>query len=66
MLELVVEDAYGGKGVGAMLMETVEDYFKQNGCSVRGVDVFFPSKNAYRLCSELGYCERDVWMIKKF
>lgn len=65
VLELVVEDGFRGKGVGTMLMEKMEGYFKQNGCSVSGVDVFFPNKTAYRLYRKLGYRERDIWMTKK-
>lgn len=65
VLELVVEDRFRGKGVGTMLMERMEGYFKQNCCSVSGVDVFFPNKNAYRLYRKLGYRERDIWMTRK-
>jgi len=65
VLELIVENGYRRKGVGIMLMESIEGYFKQNGCSVSGVDVFFPNKNAYRLYSKLGYRERTIWMTKK-
>jgi len=65
VLELIVENGYRGKGVGIMLMESIEGYFKQNGCSVSGVDVFFPNKNAYRLYGKLGYSERTIWMTKK-
>jgi len=65
VLELVVENRYRGKGVGKMLMESIEDYFKQNGCTVLGVEVFSPNKNAYLLYSKLGYRERTIWMIKK-
>jgi GNAT superfamily N-acetyltransferase len=65
VLELIVESGHRRKGVGIMLMESIEGYFKQNGCSVSGVDVFFPNKNAYRLYSKLGYLERTIWMTKK-
>jgi ribosomal protein S18 acetylase RimI-like enzyme len=65
VLELVVENRCRGKGVGRMLMESIEDYFKQNGCSILGVEVFSPNKNAYLLYSKLGYRERTIWMTKK-
>jgi GNAT superfamily N-acetyltransferase len=65
VLELIVDEGYREKGVGTMLMEKMEDYFKKNGCSASGVDVFFPNKDAYRLYSRLGYRERDIWMTKK-
>jgi ribosomal protein S18 acetylase RimI-like enzyme len=65
VLELIVAHGYRRKGVGTLLMEKIEGYFKQNGCSVVGVDVFFPNKIAYRLYSKLGYRDRDIWMTKK-
>jgi GNAT superfamily N-acetyltransferase len=64
VLELIVDEGYREKGVGTMLMKKIEEYFKKNGCSVSGVDVFFPNKDAYRLYSKLGYRERDIWMTK--
>jgi len=64
VLELIVEVEYRKKRVGTLLMEKIEDYFRQNGCSVAGVDVFFPNKIAYRLYCRLGYCNRDIWMTK--
>ncbi len=65
VLELIVENGYRGKGVGTLLMEKIEDYFKQKGCSVSGVDVFPPNKNAYHLYCKLGYLDRNIWMTKK-
>ena len=65
VLELVVENRYRGKGVGRMLMESIEDYFKQNGCNILGVEVFSLNQNAYLLYSKLGYRERTIWMTKK-
>jgi GNAT superfamily N-acetyltransferase len=64
VLELIVTHEYREKGIGTILMEKIEGYFKQNGCSVAGVDVFFPNKIAYRLYTKLGYHDRDIWMTK--
>jgi GNAT superfamily N-acetyltransferase len=64
VLELIVARGYRKKGVGTLLMERIEGYFRQSGCSVAGVDVFFPNKTAYRLYSKLGYRNRDIWMTK--
>jgi ribosomal protein S18 acetylase RimI-like enzyme len=64
VLELIVENECREKGIGKLLMEKMEGYFKQNGCSAAMVEVFFPNKNALRLYSKLGYSERDVWMTK--
>ena len=65
VLELIVENGYRKKGIGTLLMEKMEGYFKQNGCSASGVDVFPPNKNAYHLYRKLGYLERNIWMTKK-
>jgi ribosomal protein S18 acetylase RimI-like enzyme len=65
VLELIVANGYREKGVGTLLMEKMEGYFKHKGCSVSGVEVFFPNKNAYRLYSKLRYLERGIWMTKK-
>jgi ribosomal protein S18 acetylase RimI-like enzyme len=64
VLELIVENEFREKGIGKLLMEKMEGYFKQNGCSAAMVEVFFPNKNALRLYRKLGYSERDVWMTK--
>lgn len=64
VLELIVKDGYREKGIGTSLIGKIEGFFKQNGCSVAGISVFFPNKNAYRLYKKLGYLDREIWMIK--
>jgi ribosomal protein S18 acetylase RimI-like enzyme len=65
VLELIVENGYRKRGIGTLLMEKMEGYFKQKGCSVSGVDVFPPNENAYHLYRKFGYLERNIWMTKK-
>ena len=65
VLELIVENGYRGKGVGTLLMEKIEGYFKQKGCSVSGVDVFPPNKDACHLYQKFGYFDRNIWMTKR-
>jgi len=64
VLELVVKDGYRGTGVGTMLMNKLEEYFKENNCNISGVGVLFPNKNAHRLYSKLGYEDRSIYMTK--
>ena len=64
VLELIVENGYREKGVGTLLMEKMESYFRQKGCNVSAVEVFPLNKNAYRLYSRFGYRERNIWMTK--
>jgi ribosomal protein S18 acetylase RimI-like enzyme len=64
VLELIVERRYRDKGVGTMLMNKLEGYFKKNNCNLSGVVVFVPNENAHRLYSKLGYEDRTFYMIK--
>ena len=64
VLELVVEAGYRDKGVGTMLMNKLEEYFKENNCNISGVGVLVPNKNAHRLYSKLGYEDRSIYMTK--
>ena len=64
VLELVVKSEYRRKGVGTMLMNKLEEYFKENNCNISGVGVLFPNKDAYRLYCKLGYKDRSIYMTK--
>jgi ribosomal protein S18 acetylase RimI-like enzyme len=64
VLEIVVKTGYRGRGVGTMLMNKLEEYFKENNCNMSGVGVLFPNKNAHRLYSKLGYQDRSSYMTK--
>jgi ribosomal protein S18 acetylase RimI-like enzyme len=65
VLELIVEARYRDKGVGTMLMNKLEGYFKKNNCNLSGVLVFVHNRNAHRLYSKLGYENRTIYMIKE-
>jgi ribosomal protein S18 acetylase RimI-like enzyme len=64
VLELVVKAEYRSKGVGTMLMNKLEEYFKKNNCNISGVGVLVPNKDAHRLYSKLGYQDRSIYMTK--
>lgn len=64
VLELVVKAEYRGRGIGTMLMNKLEEYFKENHCNIAGVGVLVPNKNAHRLYSTLGYKNRSTYMTK--
>ena len=63
-LELVVKPEYRDKGIGTMLMNKLEEYFKENNCTISGVGVLVPNKKAHRLYSKLGYEDRSIYMTK--
>lgn len=66
ILELIVSDKYRGKNVGSLLMERVEEYFHDEGCTVLLVEVFEPNNLAHNFYKKLGYTDRSIDMIKKF
>lgn len=47
-----------------MLMEKVEDYFRQAGCDINRVEVFVPNEDAHSFYKELNYHDRDIDMFK--
>lgn len=63
--ELYVDANYRGHGVGKMLMEKCEAYFRTNGCDVVAVEVFAPNKNAYAFYRACGYIDRDINLMKR-
>ena len=64
VLELAVKAGYRGRGIGTMLMNKLEEYFKENNCNLSGVGVLFPNKNAHRLYGKRGYEDRGIYMTK--
>jgi len=65
ILELFIDSNYRGQGVGTMLTEKMERYFRQNGCDVSRVEVFEPNVKAHYFYQKLGYHDRMFDMIKK-
>jgi ribosomal protein S18 acetylase RimI-like enzyme len=64
VLELIVKAGYRDKGIGTMLMNKLEEYFRENNCNILGVGVLAPNKDARRLYSKLGYEDRSFYMTK--
>ena len=64
VLELAVKAGYRGKGIGTMLMNKLIEYFRENNCTILGVGVLAPNKDAHRLYSKLGYEDRSFYMTK--
>lgn len=63
--ELIVTKESRGTGVGKLLMDVIEAYFKDNGCEYSFVDVFAYNKNGIRFYDNLGYHPRMYTDIKK-
>ena len=63
--ELIVSKNVRSKGIGNMLMNKMEDYFKSLGCEYILVDVFAYNENAIKLYDKNGYHSRMYTNIKK-
>ena len=63
--ELIVTSKIRSKGVGQMLMNKMEDYFKSVGCEYILVDVFAYNKNGINFYGKQGYHSRMHVQIKK-
>ncbi|MBQ9279572.1 MAG: GNAT family N-acetyltransferase [Clostridia bacterium] len=63
--ELVVTKSARGKGIGKLLIEKIEDYFKSNDCEYVLVDVFAYNQNAIKFYDSLDFHTRMYTSIKK-
>ena len=63
--ELIVTKKVRSKGVGQMLMNKMEEYFKNMGCEYIHVDVFRYNENGIKFYKKSGYHTRMLNMIKK-
>lgn len=62
--DLVVSKNHRGMGIGKLLLQTMEDYFKNEGCHGVMLDVFAYNESAYHLYTKLGYFNRTIQMMK--
>ncbi|MCI5732920.1 MAG: GNAT family N-acetyltransferase [Tenericutes bacterium] len=63
--ELIVTNKIRSKGVGQVLMDKMEEYFKFNNCEYVLVDVFAYNENAINFYNKKGYHPRMYTDIKK-
>lgn len=63
--ELYVDANLRNQGIGALLMNAVEGYFKAGECQFIWIEVFVPNQNARIFYKNLGYQDRDIQLIKK-
>lgn len=63
--ELIVSKNVRSKGIGNILMNKMEDYFKSVGCEYVLVDVFAYNENAIKFYDKNGYHSRMYTNIKK-
>lgn len=63
--ELIISKKYRKHGIGNLLIEKLEQYFKSIGCKYIHVDVFAYNKNAIKFYNQKGYHNRMHNIIKK-
>ena len=63
--ELIVSKNVRSKGIGNLLMNKIEEYFKSLGCEYILVDVFAYNENAIKFYDKNGYHSRMYTSIKK-
>lgn len=63
--ELIVTSKIRSNGIGNMLINKMEDYFKNEGCEYILVDVFAYNENAIKFYDKNGYHSRMYTNIKK-
>lgn len=63
--ELIVSSKIRSKGIGQLLIEKLEDYFKSVGCEYVIVDVFGYNDNALKFYFKKDYHARMLTCIKK-
>ena len=62
--ELIVSKNVRRKGIGIMLMNKMEEYFKSLGCEYILVDVFAYNENGIKFYNKNGYHSRMKIMLK--
>ena len=63
--ELIVSKKVRGNGIGNILMNKMEEYFKSKDCEYILVDVFAYNENAIKFYDKNGYHSRMYTKIKK-
>ena len=65
IIELVVSNKYRGMGIGKLLMEKMEEFFKSVGCEYVLVDIFAYNTKGINFYSKYGYHSRMHTAIRK-
>lgn len=62
--DLFLNKEYRGIGYGSKLMETMQDFFKENNCYKINIEVFGPNVNSYNFYKKHGYSDRNIDLAK--
>ena len=65
VLELIVKNSSRGHGIGKLLLNKIENYFKNINCKRINIEVFGPNKSALNFYLKNDYTIRDYIVSKK-
>ena len=65
VLELIVKNSSRGHGIGKLLLNEIETYFKNINCKRINIEVFGPNKSALNFYLKNDYTIRDYIVSKK-
>lgn len=65
ILELIVKNNIRGNGIGKILLDKIEKYFKNINCKRINVEVFGPNKKGLNFYEKNNYTIRDIIVSKK-
>lgn len=65
VLELIVKNDVRENGIGKLLLDKMEEYFKALDCTKINIEVFGPNKKGLNFYKKNGYIIRDVIVSKK-
>ena len=65
VLELIIKNSSRGHGIGKLLLNKIENYFKNINCKRINIEVFGPNKNALNFYLKNNYIIRDYIVSKK-
>ena len=65
IIELIVKNNIRGNGIGKLLLEKIEKYFKNINCKRINIEVFGPNKRGLNFYEKNGYITRDIIVSKK-
>lgn len=63
--ELIVKNQSRGNGIGKILLNKIEEYFKSVNCKRVNIEVFGPNKKGLNFYEKNGYVIRDIFVSKK-
>ncbi len=65
VIDIYLEEENRGQGIGKMMLQKMEDHFKQKGCDSMWISVFAPNENAYNMYKKFGFINREIGMLKQ-